>query len=159
MRIVYLANARLPGEKAHAIQILKTCAALAASADVCLIHARRSNRPWLKEVGDLRAFYGLPRDVPRRAIPSLDLFSLVPRLPFGRSLAYRFVFAVQQLSYHLALIPALRAAAADVYYTRDSLTALLLVWLRRGRAGCSSRRIRIPRAGPGWRCNGGWCGG
>ncbi len=103
MNFLYLTNSRLPGEKAHAIQIMKTCAALAAHADVCIVHAQRSNRPWLRSVTDMQAFYGLPRDIPRRVIPSLDFFHLVPHLPLGGSGAYRIVFAIQMLTYHLAL--------------------------------------------------------
>jgi glycosyltransferase involved in cell wall biosynthesis len=135
MNFLYLTNSRLPGEKAHAIQIMKTCAALAAHADVRIIHARRSNRPWLRSVTDMRAFYDLPRDVSRRAIPSLDFFHLVPRLSLGSSGAYRIVFAIQMLTYHLALIPLLLRSRADVYYTRDSLTAALLIMIGKDKTG------------------------
>ena len=135
MKFIYLTNSRLPGEKAHAIQIMKTCAALAAHADVSIIHAWRSNRPWLRSVTNLQAFYGLPRDVRRQTIPSLDLFHLVPRMPLWRSGAYRIVFAIQMLTYHLALVPLLLRTNADIYYTRDSLTAALLVLIRKGRKG------------------------
>ena len=135
MKFIYLTNSRLPGEKAHAIQIMKTCAALAAHADVSIIHAWRSNRPWLRSVTNLQAFYGLPRDVRRQTIPSLDLFQLVPRMPLWRSGAYRIVFAIQMLTYHLALGPLLLRTNADIYYTRDSLTAALLVLIRKGMKG------------------------
>ncbi len=135
MKFIYLTNSRLPGEKAHAIQIMKTCAALAAHADVSIIHAWRSNRPWLRSVTNLQAFYGLPRDVRRQTIPSLDLFHLVPRMLLWRSGAYRIVFAIQMLTYHLALFPLLFRTNADIYYTRDSLTAALLVLIRKGRKG------------------------
>ena len=135
MKFIYLTNSRLPGEKAHAIQIMKTCAALAAHADVSIIHAWRRNRPWLRSVTNLQAFYGLPRDVRRQTIPSLDLFHLVPRMPLWRSGAYRIVFAIQMLTYHLALVPLLLRTNADIYYTRDSLTAALLVLIRKGMKG------------------------
>ena len=135
MKLLYLTNTRLPGEKAHAIQILQTCAALAAHADVCIVHARRSNRPWLRKINDLQAFYGLPRDVPREVIPSVDLFRLVPYLRFGKSVAYRIVFLIQMLTYHLALIPMLISRDADIYYTRDSVTAVLLLLMGKGGSG------------------------
>ena len=48
MKFIYLTNSRLPGEKAHAIQIMKTCAALAADVDIQIVHPRRVNRPWLQ---------------------------------------------------------------------------------------------------------------
>ena len=135
MNILYLTNSRIPGEKAHAIQIMKTCSALAAHVDVRIIHPRRANRPWLRSVTDLRAFYNLPCDVPCQAILSLDLFQFVPHLPLWRSGAYRIVFAVQMLTYHLALIPILLMRKADIYYTRDSLTAALLILIGKGSSG------------------------
>ncbi len=131
MKLIYLTNSRLPGEKAHAIQIMKTCAALAADVDVQIVHPRRVNRPWLQSVVDLQKYYKLPRDVQRRLVGSLDLFSIVPKLPFGKTLAYKIVFAIQTITYHIALLPLLLTSSADVYYTRDSLTASLLVLLRK----------------------------
>ena len=129
MKLIYLTNSRLPGEKAHAIQIMKTCAALAADVDIQIVHPRRVNRPWLQSVVDLQKYYNLPRDVQRRLVGSLDLFSIVPKLPFGKTLAYKIVFAIQTITYHIALLPLLLTSSADVYYTRDSLTASLLVLL------------------------------
>ena len=131
MKLIYLTNSRLPGEKAHAIQIMKTCAALAADVDIQIVHPRRVNRPWLQSVVDLQKYYKLPRDVQRRLVGSLDLFSIVPKLPFGKTLAYKIVFAIQTITYHIALLPLLLTSSADVYYTRDSLTAALLVLLRK----------------------------
>ena len=131
MKLIYLTNSRLPGEKAHAIQIMKTCAALAADVDIRIVHPRRVNRPWLQSVVDLQKYYKLPRDVQRRLVGSLDLFSIVPKLPFGKTLAYKIVFAIQTITYHIALLPLLLTSSADVYYTRDSLTASLLVLLRK----------------------------
>ena len=131
IKLIYLTNSRLPGEKAHAIQIMKTCAALAADVDVQIVHPRRVNRPWLQSVVDLQKYYKLPRDVQRRLVGSLDLFSIVPKLPFGKTLAYKIVFAIQTITYHIALLPLLLTSSADVYYTRDSLTASLLVLLRK----------------------------
>ena len=133
LRLLYLTNSRLPGEKAHAIQIMHTCAALAAQVQVRLVHARRVNRAWLRGAVDLRAHYALPRDVARRALPSLDLIPLVQWLPAGRAGAYAFAFALQNLTYHIALLLWLLFASADVYYTRDSLSAAVCLALRRRR--------------------------
>ncbi|HCU79875.1 MAG: hypothetical protein CL789_04415 [Chloroflexi bacterium] len=134
MKFIYLTNSRLPGEKAHAIQIMKTCAALAADVTIRLVHARRVNRPWLQSIVDLQKYYKLPRDVERRLVYSLDLFSIVPNLPFGKFVAYKVVFAIQTITYHIALLPLLLTSTADVYYTRDSLTAALLIILRKENA-------------------------
>ncbi len=129
MKFIYLSNTRLPGEKAHAIQIMKTCAALAATSDVLLLYPRRRNRAWLRRVTNLVEFYDLPRDVPRKSIPCIDLFDWVLKMPVGQAWGYRFVFALQMWTYHLALLPYIWKDA-DVFYTRDSLTAGLLAALR-----------------------------
>lgn len=135
MKFIYLANARLPGEKAHAIQIMQTCAALAAHVQLLLVHARRVNRPWLRQVRNLEAYYALPRDVLRRALPSLDLLEFFSRLGLRWMSAYRLAFFVQMITYHLSLSIFMLCRHADVYYTRDSLTAALLVMLRLRRGG------------------------
>lgn len=131
MKFIYLTNSRLPGEKAHAIQIMKTCAALAANVSIKIVHANRVNRQWLRSVVDLKKYYKLPRDVKRKLVYSLDLFNVVPKLPFGKPFAYKLVFAIQTITYHIALLPLLLNSSADVYYTRDSLTAALLIILRK----------------------------
>jgi len=131
MKFIYLTNSRLPGEKAHAIQIMKTCAALAANVSIKIVHPSRVNRPWLRSVVDLQKYYKLPRDVKRKLVYSLDLFNVVPKLPFGKPFAYKLVFAIQTVTYHIALLPLLLNSSTDVYYTRDSLTAALLIILRK----------------------------
>ena len=50
-------------------------------------------------------------------------------MPVGRAWGFRFVFALQMWTYHLALLPYFWKAA-DIFYTRDSLTAGLLAALR-----------------------------
>ena len=129
MKILYLTNSRLPGEKAHAIQILKTCAALGEKAKVKIVHARRINRPWLKTIEDMQSYYKLPRQISIKSVYSLDLFRIAHILSFGMTFAYRIAFAIQMITYHISLLPYLLNRKSDVYYTRDSLTAVLLVVL------------------------------
>ncbi len=125
--LLYLTNSRLPSEKAHAIQIMKTCSALTTLFDLKLIHAHRKHRDWLQSVTDLQAYYGLQHSVPRKTLYSLDLFALVPKLPSRlQARGYQMVFALQLITYHLRLLTYLVFEAADVYYTRDSVTALLI---------------------------------
>lgn len=130
MKLLYLTNSRLPGEKAHAIQIMKTCSALTAELTLVLIHAKRKRRPWLVHVTDLQAYYGLTHAVSRKALYSLDIFESVLWLPQRlRPLGYKAVFALQLITYHLSLIVYLCLHRADVYYTRDSTTAAVLAFL------------------------------
>jgi len=74
MRIYYIANARIPSEKAHAIQIAKMSEALlAAGADLKLVVPRRKTPKKTP-----REFYGLKSDIPLKRLPAIDSFN------FGR---------------------------------------------------------------------------
>ncbi len=55
MKILYLANIRLPTEKAHGLQIMKTCAALSHVAEVELVVPTRDNHL----AGDPFAYYNI----------------------------------------------------------------------------------------------------
>ena len=71
MKIYYIANARIPSEKAHAIQIAKMSEAfLRAGADLKLLV------PWRKTSEKTsREFYGLKLDIPLKRLPAIDLFN------------------------------------------------------------------------------------
>ncbi|PIP34236.1 hypothetical protein COX22_00035 [Candidatus Falkowbacteria bacterium CG23_combo_of_CG06-09_8_20_14_all_49_15] len=92
MKIYYLANARLPTEKAHGYQICKMCAEFArAGATVILIAPDRA-RPG---DGDIFSYYGLERNftvklLPLPAYPRLEGW-LGPRWPY-RLLNWHFLY-------------------------------------------------------------------
>ena len=70
IKIYYVANARLPTEKAHGIQIAKMCEALIeAGADVEVVAPRRAT-----DARSLKDFYGLRVDVPITRLPTLDWY-------------------------------------------------------------------------------------
>lgn len=72
MKIYYIANARMPNEKAHGIQIAKMCEAfIEAGADLTLVVSSRGS-------GSLGEAYGLTQEIPVRRLPVLDLQSLGP---------------------------------------------------------------------------------
>ena len=77
-RLLYLANVRIPSEKAHVYQIFQMCDAFAArGAAVRLIYPRRANLDELRDVGDPAAFYGIRRPPALVALPCLDPVKLV----------------------------------------------------------------------------------
>ncbi len=120
MKFYYLANIRLPTEKAHGLQIMQMCEAFAsAGADLTLLVARRINTPEMSRIADPWAHYGIDRNFTIRRVPCLDLFPWLPR-------AEPIAFAVQTLTYLLALSIGLLFRRADVYYSRDPLTLLVL---------------------------------
>lgn len=70
LKIYYIANARMPTEKAHGIQTAKMCEALIEQgADVELVVPRRG-----KETRSMKDFYGLRVDVPIKRIRTPDWY-------------------------------------------------------------------------------------
>lgn len=157
-RLLYIANIRLPTEKAHGLQIMQNCEAFAAAgADVTLWVARRVNTPEMKAIPDPWAHYGVKRRFRLRRLPCIDLLPLVPD---RNDLPARLIFNVQQWTFTLAALIAALFTRAEVYYSRDLpvLLALSLVKPRRtlayeahqrraGRAGQWMQRQVVRRVG------------
>jgi glycosyltransferase involved in cell wall biosynthesis len=120
MRLTYLANIRLPTEKAHGLQIVQNCEAFAQQgATVTLYAAQRVNTPELRKA-DPFAYYGVSRNFTIRRLPCLDLHPLSA----GR---FEFLaFTLQTLTYTFFMLLWMLFARADVYYSRDPLTLLVL---------------------------------
>ena len=120
MKLLYIANMRLPTEKAHGLQIFQNCEALAdRGAAVTLWVARRVNPLRFRGGQTPWSFYGVQKNFRIARIPSLDLIWIA--IPVFQ----RFAFWLQWLSF--ALLAALRArfTAAEVVYSRDRLVLLL----------------------------------
>lgn len=119
MRLLYLANARLPTEKAHGRQIMETCHALAASGlTVELAAPRRKNN--IKE--EPFAYYGLDKNFSIRKVFCLDFLSA----PFGKKFFYVLAGATYALS--AAIFAARRRKEFDVVYTRHILSAFFCLF-------------------------------
>lgn len=90
-KIYYVANFRMPTEKAHGIQVAKMCEALIeAGAQLELVVPDRATVP-----ASVREYYGLRVEVPVTRLPALDLYA------YGRIL-YRlssFSFMLSSLFY------------------------------------------------------------
>lgn len=72
MKIYYIANARMPTDKAHGIQIAKVCEAfLELSAPLELVVSSRGS-------GSLKEAYDLTHEIPLRRLPVIDLQFLGP---------------------------------------------------------------------------------
>src|SRR5215475_3587416 len=110
-KLLYLANIRLPTEKAHGLQIMQNCEAFAeAGADVHLWAARRVNTAELRGVKDIWAHYGVRQNFRVQRLPCLDLMPFVP--PDGR--ASQILFYVQALTYTLVLLICALFTRADI---------------------------------------------
>lgn len=144
-RLVYLANNRLPTEKAHGLQIVQMCEALAgAGYDVTLVTSRRRTTRALRGVRDLWAYYGVARNFVFRRLPCLDLIDLTPlrwqKIPF----------ALQTLTYLIALALWLAPRRVDVIFTRDVWIAAL-ARIVRPRAAMVYEVHQLHHSGPGRR--------
>ncbi len=133
MKLAYLANIRLPTEKAHGAQIMNMCAAFASQKrgmtqtnartyadetnDVTLVVPWRLNM--LKD--DPFVFYGVPRNFSIRKIFVADFLAL----PFLKQLG----FVLESMSFIKALWWHLLFNTYDAYYTRDLAVAAGL-WTR-----------------------------
>jgi len=112
MKMLYIANARIPTEKAHGIQIMKMCEAFARSgADVNLIVPWRFNT--IKE--DPFYYYNVERIFKITTIPSIDFVA------FGR-----LGFLIQTLSFISFAIGYVLLKRSDVIYSRDELVLFFL---------------------------------
>lgn len=122
MKIIYIANARIPTEKANGKQIAKTCEALAKiGVSVELWLPDRKQPENIKN--DLFDFYNLKRIFRVKKISTIDLLPLTINTPkIFQILAYLF----QEASFDFAL--ATQNFTSDVIYTR-SITAAIVVKL------------------------------
>jgi glycosyltransferase involved in cell wall biosynthesis len=145
-RLLYIANIRLPTEKAHGLQIVQNCEAFTDSgADVTLWTARRTNTAELRGVGDIWAFYGVRRNFELRRIPCFDLLPLVP----GRTdTLARLIFYLQEGTFLLVMLLRVLFARADVYYSRDALVILALSFFKpRYKLAYEAHRLSTGRGG------------
>lgn len=145
MRLLYIANIRVPSEKAHTFQIMRMCAAFAsAGAEVTLIVPKRANP--LRD--DPFTFYGLPRNFSVVTVPTWDTIGrrfLPGHLALGFALV-SFLFSVRRYARlhgpyavwytrELWLLPFLRGRHLLAYEAHD---------VPGGGAGLYRRAVRYP---------------
>ena len=113
MKIIYIANARMPTEKAHGIQIIKMCQAFSrAGLDVELVLPWRINH--IKE--ESFEYYGIKKSFNIKKLFSIDLIHW--GLPFG--------FWIQSVSFSVSVFIYLFFKKADFIYSRDLSPLFLL---------------------------------
>ncbi len=149
--LTYIANSRLPSEKANGSQVMHMCAAFAAKGlAVELLY------PFRIQPGSLRgrdpfSFYSLAPTFRIRRLPSLDFVWLDPvtRGPFRRVLKWSLV---QAGTFSASARAAVRSSFGDpnhIFYGRDEYTFMLLARARhriRGRLYFEAHRFPGPRA-------------
>ncbi len=111
-KIIYITDARLPTEKAHGLQIMKTCEALVrAGNSLTLVTPRRRN----SIITDLFSYYKIIHSFPVRRLLTLDL------IRFGR-----IGFLVQVCTFTFIASCTLSRDGYDLMYGRDEVVLALL---------------------------------
>ncbi|MFA5185796.1 MAG: glycosyltransferase [Patescibacteria group bacterium] len=120
LKICYAENARLPTEKAHGYQIMKTCEALAKQGlDVTLVHADRKNPLAGKDPFE---HYGVEKTFKISKLPVWDILTDAP------SFLWSFAFVIGRWSFTRSLKRWMKSRIeCDVLYTRDPVVAQAFV--------------------------------
>ncbi len=138
-RVVYVANVRLPTEKAHGHAIVRMCAALAsAGAEVELWHSRDNGDP-TQSVFD---YYTAPPSFRVRKLANLDVIPLERWLPPP---VMKYLTGGQALTWAWYSAKMARHEGAQLFLTRD----LWAAWWLTGRGLPVVVEIHIPPQGPG----------
>jgi len=119
MKLIYVANVRMPTEKAHGIQIMKMCEAFSNQGlEVELIIPWRFNK--IKR--DPFKYYKIKKNFKIKKIFSLDLIPLnIPRIGFW----------IQSISFAKLLFFYLLFKKSDIIYSRDSFSLYLVSFLKK----------------------------
>ncbi len=129
LRFVIVANARIPSEKAHPLQIMQMAAAFAShTAKVWLVYARRANTDAMRRVGDPFHYFGVERDFALLGLPCFDLIKLVTidRPLLNRRPLRLLAHYLQLWSFTLVALITVRALRPEVVLSRDLLPLTLL---------------------------------
>ncbi len=135
MRLIFLANARIPSEKAHPLQIMHMAEAFAAqNLEVILLHARRVNTDAMRRVENPFAYFGV---APAFAIIGLPCLDLIKRVTVDWPACNRgpiplLAHLLQLTTFTLSALVLVRRLKGHVVYSRD-LFPLTLTTLRRRR--------------------------
>ena len=124
VRLTYIANARLPTEKAHGLQIVRMCEAFEqVGATVTLLHPTRHQPGSLQGVEPLE-HYDVERRFMIHRLPNIDVVRAESWLPAQVYTAAFFIHSSLWAAYAVSRATAL--VASDVFFTRDISVAAAL---------------------------------
>ena len=116
MKFVYIANLRLPTEKAYGIQIVKMCEAFANQrTEVVLIFPDRKNSDIKSDIFD---YYFVRRNFKFKKIQAQDFY--------WPGFLDKISFFIKNYFSAKALVEEALKENADIYYTRDERIAYIL---------------------------------
>lgn len=114
-QVIYVANMRLPSEKAHSVHVMRMCAALGQMADVTLVIPDRATHI---RTEDVHAYYGVEKTFDIIRLKTWDAFRL--RLP-SRLAFYAHAWTFGRAVYRLS-----RAHPDAIFLCRDLYAAYRL---------------------------------
>jgi glycosyltransferase involved in cell wall biosynthesis len=124
-RLTYIANIRLPTEKAHGLQIVRMCEAWQAlGIRTTLVHPARRQSAALRDVEPM-AYYRVRSPFAVHTLRNLDVVRLEPWMPSRLYPAAHFAHAWHWA--RRAVRIAATRAPADLYFTRDITVARALI--------------------------------
>lgn len=125
MKIVYIANARIPSERAHGKQIMKTCEALAAKSNLELW---LPDRPQLEQFRGIDPFtyFSVKTKFPIRKFHTLDFLNYINKLP---TILKVLAYLLEEASFLFFL--SFNIPKADFVYTRSISVSLISKFLWR----------------------------
>ncbi len=145
MKLIYIANARLPTEKAHGYQIIKMCEAFSElGVEVLLFHPYRHQHHQRLRDKTVFEYYGLGPAFEIRTLPNPDVLLLERFFP-GRTFVGLFFLHGLLWGRYAALTA--RKEAADLYLTRDVTVAF---WLLRLGLSTVLESHTMPQYGQRW---------
>ena len=124
-----VANARIPSERAHPLQIMHMAAGFASGgATVLLAYARRANTAAMREVSDPFEYAGVPRSFALVGLPTVDAIKRVTiDWPTLNHAPIRLVAHLVQLwSFAVAALTVVRRWRPNVIYSRDLLPLMVV---------------------------------
>lgn len=129
MKVVYIADARVPSEKAHPYQILKMCEAFAKTGQVDLVVPSRVQTRKMRRVKDIQQYYAIREKFKIKKLPSIDFLWVNIYIDVPRILQH-FAFYLKAISFALFATLYCLFKKADVYYTRDRYFAFFFGYLK-----------------------------
>jgi len=145
VKLIYIANARLPTEKAHGYQIVKMCEAFSElGVKVLLLHSRRHQDDRRMKNRTVFEYYQLNPSFEVRTLPNPDALRIERFFP-SRSFIWFFFLHGLLWGFYAALKA--RKERADLFYTRDIALAF---WLTRLGLPTVFEGHTVPKRARGW---------
>mgnify|MGYP001006542446 FL=1 len=125
LRIAYISEMRMPTEKAHGIQIMRTCESLSlAGARVKLFYSNRKQSNHALKNLDPYKYFGVNNTFEMKSLFYIDVLSLENFIkPFLKPLMF-----LANLVFAFTTIISTKSWNPDIYYTRHWLSAFVLLF-------------------------------